>query len=114
MIPDVRDVYTAIIYYKGLKGDKKLRPVVIINMIDSKRCTIAEITSVPPKDPPNYFARFKEPILKWQECGLDKASWVKCFKENIHNINVNRLHQYIGTMNYQDFINVVKNIYDNT
>lgn len=113
-MPNARDVYTAIIYYKGLKGDNKPRPVVIINTIDSNRCTIAEITSVPSKNPPNYFARFKVPILKWQECGLDEESWVKCFKENVHNISIDRLHQYIGTMDYQDFVNVVRNIYDNT
>lgn len=110
-MPNIRDIYTARVYYRGHSGNNKPRPVLIINTLQNDMFTIAEITSVSPKDPPSYFDRFKEPILKWQQCGLDQESWVKCFKGNIHNVDGSRLHQHIGSMDVEDFNNAVMNIF---
>lgn len=111
-MPNIGDIYTAIVYYSGQSGNNKPRPVIITNVLNSDFYTIAEITSVPP-NPSGYFGKFKEPITKWQESGLDDPSWVKCYKGNVHNIHISRLHQYIGDMNKEDFQNAIKNIYYN-
>ncbi|HBW38769.1 type II toxin-antitoxin system PemK/MazF family toxin [Desulfosporosinus sp. BICA1-9] len=112
-MPERRDIYTAIIYYRGQSGASKLRPVVILNELENNIVTIAEITSVPPKKNPGFYDKFKEEIVNWEKCGLAEPSWVKCFKENTHNINIGRLHDKIGVMDSQDFENAVMNMYYN-
>ncbi len=112
-MPKIGDIYTVIIYYKGQSGNNKQRPVIITNTLNNGEYTIAEITSIPPKDPPIHHDKFKEPIVLWQECGLDQPSWVKCHKGNVHNIAGSRLHQYVGAMDSHDFQNAVMNIYYN-
>jgi len=73
--------------------------------IKIKTYTVAEITSVPPKD--NYYSKFKEEIKNWQQCGLDEPSYVKC--KNIHNIKESRLYEKIGAME-DDLINILYKI----
>ena len=69
-MPDPRDIYLVKIYYKGQTGTFKTRPVLLINNLANDWVTIAEITSVPPKLPPSYYDKFKEPIINWIDCGL--------------------------------------------
>ncbi|MDD2402175.1 MAG: type II toxin-antitoxin system PemK/MazF family toxin [Clostridia bacterium] len=107
-MPDIGDIYTAIIYFKGHSRNFKVRPVLVLNDLNNGWYTIAEITSISPKNPPGYYDLYKEPILNWQECGLNEPSFVKC--KNIHNVEEIRLHNKIGTMNYNDFINIVDKI----
>lgn len=109
-MPGIGDIYIAIIYYKGLSGNSKPRPVLVLNDLGEGYYTIAEITSVPPKNPPSYFDDFKVPIAKWQECGLDEASFVKCNNNNIHNVEGIRLHQYIGSISPVDFNHIIDKI----
>ena len=90
------DIYKVTIYYEGTFGPYKPRPVLILNSNDEGNYTIAEITSIPPKNPPGYYDSFKEEIVDWEEYGLDKPSYVKC--KNIYNVEGLRLHQKIGTM----------------
>ena len=110
-MPEKRDIYTAKIYFNGRAGAGKLRPVVILNDFSNGWYTVVEITSISPKDPPSHFDSFKEPIIKWQECGLDESSWVKCHKSNRHNIESERLHKNIGIMDVEDFYNTIVSIY---
>lgn len=109
-MPAIGDIYTAQIFYKGLCGTYKTRPVLVLNELNNGWCTIVEITSVAPKKPPGYFDSFKEPILKWKVCGLNEPSYVKCNINNIHNVEVIRLRNKIGKMEYDDFINIVNKI----
>ena len=109
-MPKIGDIYTAIIYYRGSSGNSKPRPVLVINDLGSGFYTIAEITSVPPKNPPSYYDGFKESIIKWKECGLDEASFVKCKDNNIHKVEGIRLHQYIGSIDPNDFNNIINKI----
>ncbi|MDD3833616.1 MAG: type II toxin-antitoxin system PemK/MazF family toxin [Oscillospiraceae bacterium] len=99
-----------LIYYKGRSGNCKVRPVLVLNTLNNGWCTIVEITSVAPKNPPGYYDLFKEPILKWKECGLDEPSYVKCNSNNIHNVEEIRLRNKIGKVDYNDFINIVDKI----
>jgi len=112
-MPEQRDTYKVIIYYRGQSGAHKIRPVVILNDLGNNLFTIAEITSVSPKNPPKPYDRFKEQIINWEQCGLNEPSWVKCFEENVHNIDIRRLHEKIGVMDSQDFENAIMNIYYN-
>lgn len=104
---DIGEVYLVKIYFKGQEGDNKLRPVVIINIDDEKIInTIAEITSIPPNG--SYYSQFKEKIKEWQQCGLDKISYVKC--RNVHNVDNDKLFQQIGIMAEDDFIRIIDKI----
>ena len=94
-MPDSGDVYTATIYFKGLSGNCKIRPVLVLNDLKNGWYTIAEITSVAPKNPPGYYDLFKEAIIKWQECGLDEPSYVKCNNNNIHPKFGDIFYQYL-------------------
>jgi len=105
---DSKDIYLVRIYFKGQSGTFKTRPVLILNNLSDGWVTIAEITSVPPKQPPSHYDKFKEPILKWAECGLTNPSFIKC--KNIHNIEISRLFQKIGIMDDDEFINIIEKI----
>lgn len=107
-MPDSRDIYLVKIYYKGQTGTFKTRPVLLINNLGNGWVTIAEITSVPPRQPPSYYDKFKEPIINWIEYGLNEPSYIKC--KNIHNIEISRLDQKVGIMNADEFINVIEKI----
>ena len=106
---NIGDIYLVNIYFKGFSGNYKTRPVLIINNDNSQSiCTIAEITSKPPKSPPSYYDQFKEKIIFWQECGLNKQSYVKC--NNIHNIDPSRLLKKIGSMKPEEFSRIANAI----
>lgn len=103
---NIGDIYKVIIYYKNKSSDGKSRSVLIINIDSSNSdiCTIVEIASaLPEKD--NYYSKFKEEIKNWQQCGLNKPSYVKC--KNIHNIETERLYEKIGTMKKDDLCNIL-------
>lgn len=103
------DIYTATIYYVGNSGDSKDRPVLILDEADEFGFVlIAEITSVPPKNPPTYYDGFKEEIKKWQEYGLNERSFVKC--KNTHQVEEDKLINKVGTMDYDEFVHIVEQI----
>lgn len=102
---DIQEVYWIKIFYSGLMGNYKVSPVLVLNNLGNGRYTIAEITSVPPKDPPGHYDNYKEPIINWVSCGLDKPSYVKC--KNIHNVEDVRFIKLIGIMDADDFLNIV-------
>lgn len=70
-MPNISDIYSVRIFYKGQTGQSKIRPVLILNNIGDI-VTIAEITTAEPKNPPTYYDSFKEEIKCWRECGLEK------------------------------------------
>jgi mRNA interferase MazF len=109
MIPSIQDIYLMRVYFKGVSGDFKVRPVLIIDFDEELLLfTIVEITSVPQKIPPGHYDKFKEPITNWQESGLDEPSYVKC--TNIHRVEPKRLHKKIGSLNTLDFNNIIEKI----
>lgn len=101
------DICTVEIFYKGTSGSSKIRPVLVLNVVNSKY-TIAEITTVEPKDPPGYYDQYKEEIKNWKKYGLDKKSYVKC--KNIHNVEGPRFVKQIGVMDSDEFENIVNRI----
>lgn len=106
---EIGDVCLVRIYYKGTEGQSKLRPVLIFNADEeSNLVSIVEITSIPPKNPPTFYDRFKEQIMDWNTCGLNQSSYVKC--KNIHRIDRSRLIQKIGTIEEDDFIRIIEKI----
>jgi len=107
-MPESRDIYIVRIYYKGQSGTFKSRPILILNNLGNGWVTIAEITSVPPKQPPSYYDKYKEPIIKWAKYGLTELSFIKC--KNIHNIEESRLYRKIGTIDEDEFINIIDKI----
>jgi len=107
-MPESRDIYLVRIYYKGQSGTFKSRPVLILNTFSNGWVTIAEITSVPPRQPPSYYDKYKEPIVKWTRYGLTEPSFLKC--KNIHNIKESRLSCKIGTFDEDEFINIIDKI----
>lgn len=106
-MPNIGDIYTVRIYFQGTSGPYKTRPILIINT-DGVMYTIAEITSEGPKDPPTYYDQFKEKIKGWEKYGLDKESFVKC--TNIHNISNARFINHIGSMDENEFEEIVDKI----
>ena len=109
MIPSIQDVYLMRVYFKGVSGDFKVRPVLLIDFDEELQLfTIVEITSVPPKMPPGYYDKFKEPVTNWEESGLDEPSYVKC--KNIHRVDPTRLLKKIGSLNTIDFDNIIEKI----
>jgi mRNA interferase MazF len=104
----VRKIFKVKIYFQGTSGPYKSRPVLVIDYDQVNALyTIAEITSVPP-NLAGYYDKFKEPIIHWRQCGLVKASYVKC--KNIHRVEKSRLFEQIGIINADDFINIVEKI----
>lgn len=107
-MPNSKDIYLVRMYYKGQSEAFKSRPVLILNNLGNGWVTIVEITSVPPKQPPSHYDKFKEPIIKWKQCGLANPSFIKC--KNIHNIEISRLFKKIGIMEDDEFINIIDKI----
>lgn len=107
-MPDSKDIYLVRIYYTGQSGAFKSRPVLILNNLGNGWVTIVEITTVPPKQPPSHYDKFKEPIIRWAQYGLAYPSFIKC--KNIHNIEISRLFQKIGIMADDEFINIIEKI----
>ncbi|AEB77358.1 type II toxin-antitoxin system PemK/MazF family toxin [Clostridium botulinum] len=108
---DIKDIYIVRIYYEDKIEKAKNRPIIIINknVTDKETSyTISEITSAKPKDPPRHFDKFKEPIVKWKEAGLDKMSFVKVNK--LYKIPSNKLYKKIGVMTDEDFDKVINRI----
>ena len=99
------------IYYKGQEGEAKRRPVLIIDDSEDDLLTIAEITSVEPNDPPKTFDLFKVEIADWKAAGLDKPSWVKCYKTNVHRVPKDRLIKFIGEVEDLTMLNVLEKIF---
>lgn len=105
---NITDIYVMRVYYKGNSRDFKDRPVLIYYQDETGLFSVAEITSVPPKDPPGYYDNFKAEITKWQECGLDDPSYVKC--KNIHRVEEEKLYKHIGTIDLYDFDIIIDKI----
>lgn len=103
-----KDIYEVKVYFEDNPKKYKVRPVVVMNVLDINTCTITEITSIAPSHPPKYYDQFKEPILKWREVGLDKKSYAKVHKT--YNINTSSLYKYIGVMDDIDFIKIYNRI----
>ncbi|WP_124113415.1 type II toxin-antitoxin system PemK/MazF family toxin [Paenibacillus xylanexedens] len=109
--PEISEVWSAAIYYKGTSGTSKIRPVLIVNINEeSDIVTIQEITGVKPDVPPTYYDDFKQLITKWKETGLKKKSWVKCAPTNTHNISKLRLGKLIGIADEDDFEAIIDKI----
>lgn len=89
-------VHVSRIYFQGDRGRFKNRPVLVVKDTERNLYQIAQITSVPPKNPPKYHDQYKVKIKNWKELGLDKPSWVNCYKKNMHRISGKRLNKYIG------------------
>lgn|SRR5659263_359351 len=104
---DIGDVCLVQIFFNMKNKTYKIRPVLILNKINTT-VTIAKITSVPSDAPPTYYDQFKEKIIDWKQCGLDKQSYVKC--KNIHNITNIRLLKKLGSMSNNDLLNIVAKI----
>ncbi|PIC72911.1 type II toxin-antitoxin system PemK/MazF family toxin [Sporosarcina sp. P17b] len=103
-----KDIYLAKVYYKGQEGHAKRRPVLIIDDSENNLVTIAEITSAEPNDPPKTYDVFKVEILDWKAAGLDKPSWVKCYKTNVHRVPKDRLIKFIGEADDLTILNVLE------
>lgn len=109
--PQISEIWTARIYYKGKSGSNKPRPILIINLDeDNNLYTIQEITSVPPKDSPSHFDHYKQIIEKWKESGLDEKSYVKCAPTNTHKVDKIRLKNYVGVTDEDDFEAIINKI----
>ncbi len=109
MTPCIKDIYLMKVYFKGVSGDYKIRPVLVIDYDDELQLyTIVEVTTVPPKSPPGYYDKFKEPINDWQKSGLDDPSFVKC--KNIHRAEQKRLVKRLGSLNAADFKGIIEKI----
>lgn len=105
-----KDVHLAKVYYKGQEGEAKRRPVLIIDDSEDHLLTIAEITSVEPYNPPKKHDAFKVEILDWKSAGLDKPSWVKCYKTNVHRVSKDRLIKFVGEVDDLTMLNVLEKI----
>ena len=102
---EIGNIYVMKVYFKEESGDFKDRPVLVFNQDETGLYTVVEITSVPPKNPPGFYDGFKEEIKKWQKCGLDQPSYVKC--KNTHRVEEEKLYKLIGTMSVDDFNNII-------
>ena len=72
--PEISEIWTARIYYKGKSGQSKARPVLVINVNEtSGQYTIQEITSVEPQEPPTYYDGFKQIIENGKNQDLMKS-----------------------------------------
>ena len=90
------EAYTAKVYFKGVNGTYKKRPVLIVDDSEEGLITFAEITGTKPSVPPKYYDRFKVEIVDWQSVGLNEQSWVKCHKGNLHRVSKDRMIHRIG------------------
>lgn len=106
----IGEIYTAKIFYQDDEENYKVRPILVLNNTDNNFITIAEITSIPPKNPPSYYDKFKELIIKWKQAGLNEPSYIKC--KNVYNIENILLYDFIGVMELSDFINIINKIND--
>lgn len=103
---EIGDIYTVKIQYRDNQSRFKVRPVFIFNVdIKNDIYTIAEITTQKPSE--KYYCQFKELIIKWEDCGLYKKSYVKC--KNIHNFKRSELIKFIGYVEY-DLVNILTKI----
>lgn len=106
------DIYIAKVYFKGQAGQSKRRPVLIVDDSEDNLFTIAEITSVEPNDPPKTYDLFKIDIPDWKVAGLDRQSWVKCHKSNIHRVPRNRLINFVGEVGERTMLDILDRIYE--
>lgn len=104
------ETHTAEVYFKGTSGTHKRRPVLIVDDSEEGLITFAEITSTEPDDPPKYFDRFKVEIKDWKVAGLDRRSWVKCHRENVHRVSKDRMIKKIGKVESQVMSDVLDKI----
>jgi mRNA interferase MazF len=110
-LKSIGDIHLVNIYYKGTSGPGKARPVLIINYQNNLGLyTIAEITSVPPKNPPGFFDICKEKIDGWRLAGLDGPSYVKCHANNIHRVKSHRLNRWIGNLGPNELLRIIQKI----
>lgn len=104
---NVGDIYTVEIFFEDFPDQSKLRPVLIVDVEDNLYL-FAEITSTPPKAPPTYFDRFKEPIHSWREAGLLNPSYVKTHK--LHRAQEDKLLIYRGKLEGAKLITILNRI----
>jgi len=71
------EIYWLNVGYQDSPTESKIRPVVIIGIEDDELLLLVATTSVPSKDPPKHFDKYKIPILNWRKAGLLKPSWVQ-------------------------------------
>lgn len=107
-MPDIKDIYYVEIFFEGISGRSKVRPVLIINKLNNGKYTIVEITSVSPRKPPKGYDIYKEEITNWYSYGLKKLSFVKC--TNVINVRPIRFLNKIGIMYDEEFENIVNKI----
>lgn len=110
-MPNIGDIYKVKVFFKGTSGPYKVRPVLIVDE-DSENglFTIAELTSVEPKNPPGRFDAYKQKLEDWGSAGLDEETYVKCFKGNIHRVQDYRLFEFIGSVTSDDITNIFTKI----
>lgn len=106
-MPNSKDIYKAKIYFRGKGSPFKTRPILVLAN-NGNMCTIVELTSVGPKEPPSYFDQFKEEVIGWNKYGLEEPSWAKC--TNIHNVEGIELNNKIGVMGDDAFNTIVNRI----
>lgn len=106
----IGDIYSVKMYYKGTKGPFKFRPVLIIEDEDSRICTIVEITTTEPEEPPKHYDQYKVFFEDWATSGLNEKSWAKCNKTNIHKVKRDRLRKRLGEASNQDLFNIITKI----
>lgn len=101
------DIFWLHIRYQDIPGESKIRPAIIVDLVNNDLLLLVATTSVPPNDPPKYFDQFKIPILNWRRSGLMKPSWAQGSKlihltrEQLHAL-VN-VEDFIGRMIEHDF-----------
>jgi len=108
------EIYWLNVGYQDSPTESKIRPVIIIGIEDDELLLLVATTSVPPKDPPKHFDKYKIPILNWRKAGLLKPSWV----QGLRLINLTKTQMqilvnddnYIGCMNEIDFNHLVSEL----
>ena len=108
------EIFWLDIGYQDIPGESKIRPAIIVDVVDNDLLMLVSTTSVPPNDPRKYFDQFKIPILNWRRSGLQKPSWVQGLK--LIHLTRKQLQalvkeeDFIGRMNEQDFNYLVSEI----
>lgn len=108
---EVGDVFWLTVTYPKT-NETETRPVVIYDIDNEilKIASFATITTSKIEDFDYRYDKWKTPIFKWKEAGLDKPSYVKA--NNIATINkeIFTSKNYIGKMSRSDLINAIRKI----
>lgn len=99
----VGDIFRFKVDYQDEPQGAKERPVVVLAVSEDKVIAVAaQITTKAPKEPPSYHDQFKFPIWNWRKSGLERSSWVKTSPENMLEIEVHHLKDYVGHLHQED------------